>query len=66
MIADENYLRESILNPQARIVAGYQAPALMPTFQGQLTEDQLLQLIEYIKSLGKPENGVALAAGIQP
>lgn len=51
--ADENYLRESILDPQAKIVAGYEAPVNMPTFQGQLSEDQLLQLIEYIKSLAQ-------------
>jgi cytochrome c oxidase subunit 2 len=48
---DETYLRESILTPQAKIVAGYQP--IMPTFQGLVTEDQLLQLIEYIKSTGK-------------
>lgn len=46
---DESYLRESILNPQARIVAGY-AP-VMPTYDNILSEDQLLQLIAYIKSL---------------
>ena len=47
---DDAYLRESILNPQAKIVAGFQ-PA-MPTFQGLVTEEQLLQLIAYVKSLG--------------
>ncbi|NIV45764.1 MAG: c-type cytochrome, partial [Gammaproteobacteria bacterium] len=57
VIADENYLRESILNPQAKIVAGYEAPVLMPTFQGQVSEEQLLQLIQYIKSLGAPAEG---------
>lgn len=41
-------MRESILSPQAKIAAGYQP--IMPTFQGLVTEDQLLQLIEYIKS----------------
>ena len=46
---DDNYLRESILNPQAKIVAGYRPE--MPTFQGQVSEEQLLQLIAYIKSL---------------
>jgi|SRR5579863_27223 len=49
--ADEAYIRESILNPGAKIVAGYQN--IMPTFQGQVTEEELLQLIEYIKSLAK-------------
>ena len=48
---DEAYLRESILSPQAKIARGYQP--IMPTFQGLVTEDQLLQLIEYIKSLNK-------------
>jgi len=49
VIADDNYLRESIMNPQAKIVAGYQP--LMPTFQGLVNEEGLLQLIAYIKSL---------------
>jgi cytochrome c oxidase subunit 2 len=47
---DENYLRESILDPTAKMVPGYQP--VMPTYQGQLTEEELLQLIIYIKSLG--------------
>jgi cytochrome c oxidase subunit 2 len=46
---DEAYIRESILNPQAKIVAGF--GPIMPTFQGQVSEDQVLQLIAYIKSL---------------
>ncbi len=52
-VADEAYLRESILNPGAKVVAGY-AP-VMPTFQGQVTEEGLLQIIAYIKSLARPE-----------
>ncbi len=51
VVANDDYLRESILSPQAKIVKGYQG--IMPTFQGLLTEDQLLQLIEYVKSIGK-------------
>jgi cytochrome c oxidase subunit 2 len=47
--ADEQYLRESILNPAAKVVAGYQP--VMPTFEGQLSEEQIFQLMEYIKSL---------------
>ncbi|MBI2963309.1 MAG: cytochrome c oxidase subunit II [Deltaproteobacteria bacterium] len=50
VVADDGYLRESILNPAAKIVAGFQP--LMPTFQGQLSEEQLVQLLAYIKSLG--------------
>ena len=49
VIADEAYIRESIVNPHAKIVAGF-AP-LMPTFQGMVTEEQLLQLIAYVRSL---------------
>lgn len=50
VVVDESYVRESILNPTAKITAGFQP--VMPTFQGQISEDGLLQLIAYIKSLG--------------
>jgi cytochrome c oxidase subunit 2 len=46
---DEAYVRESILNPSAKVAAGFQP--IMPTFQGLVTEEQLLELIEYVKSL---------------
>ena len=49
VIADAAHVRESILNPTAKVVAGF-AP-IMPTFQGQVSEEQLLALTEYIKSL---------------
>nr|HRC88120.1 cytochrome c oxidase subunit II [Thermoanaerobaculia bacterium] len=49
--ADEAYLRESILEPTAKVVSGFEP--LMPTYQGQLTEEQLSSLIAYIKSLPK-------------
>lgn len=48
---DDSYIRESVLNPNAKIVAGYK-PDVMPTFQGQVSEEGLLQLIAYIKSMG--------------
>ncbi len=47
--ADDNYLRESIVDPGAKVVSGYQP--IMPTFKGQLTEEEILELIGYIKSL---------------
>lgn len=47
---DDDYIRDSIVNPNHQIVDGYQP--LMPSFQGVLTEDQILQLVAYIKSLG--------------
>jgi cytochrome c oxidase subunit 2 len=46
---DEAYIRESIINPNAKVVAGY--PPVMPTFRGQISEEQILQLIAYIRSL---------------
>ena len=49
VLADENYLRESILYPSARMVRGY--PPIMPSYRGQLTEEQVMQLVAYIKSL---------------
>ncbi len=52
VVADESYLRESILNPQAKIAAGYPRPSDMPTFDTLINEEQLLQLIAYIKSIG--------------
>jgi cytochrome c oxidase subunit 2 len=51
--ADEAYVRESILNPQAKIVTGF--GPIMPSFQGQLSEEQLLQLVAYVKSLATPK-----------
>ena len=65
---DESYLRESILNPQAKIANGF--GPIMPSFQGQLSEEQLLQVVAYLKSLStaKPEvpTGKPAATGTQP
>jgi cytochrome c oxidase subunit II len=61
--ADDAYIRESILVPNAKIVAGYQP--LMPTFQGQLTEEQILALTAYIKSL-QSQPVPAKGSGIAP
>ena len=52
VLADDNYIRESILNPQAKLVAGYQPQ--MPTFQGLVNEEGLMALLEYVKSMRKP------------
>jgi cytochrome c oxidase subunit II len=49
VVFDEAYVRESILTPTAKVAAGFQP--IMPTFQGLVSEEQLLQLIEYVKSL---------------
>jgi cytochrome c oxidase subunit II len=59
---DEAYLRESILNSQAKIVRGFQP--LMPTFQGLISEENLIALIEHVKSLSpNATTGAAPAAG---
>ncbi|MGH9351125.1 MAG: cytochrome c oxidase subunit II, partial [Terriglobia bacterium] len=60
VIADDAYIRRSILEPSAQIVAGYKP--LMPTFQGQISEDQILEIIAYIKSLATTPD----AQGAQP
>ena len=61
VLVDETYLRESILNSQAKIVKGFQP--LMPTFQGLISEEGLLALIEYVRSMtAAPETAGASAS----
>ena len=54
--ADENYVRESILDPGAKIVNGFKP--VMPTFQGLVSEEQLNALVAYVKSLSTAGGGV--------
>jgi cytochrome c oxidase subunit 2 len=61
VVADEAYVRESIVSPAARVVAGYQP--VMPTYQGQVSEEQLIALVAYVKSLQVPGAAGASAAG---
>jgi cytochrome c oxidase subunit 2 len=56
---DEGYLRESILRPQAKLVEGYQP--LMPTFQGLVSEENVMALVEYVKSLRTTGDAVSRA-----
>jgi mono/diheme cytochrome c family protein len=58
VVADVSYLRTSIFEPQAQVVAGY--PPIMPTYEGQIDEEQLLLLVEYIRFLGNAEDVDAL------
>jgi cytochrome c oxidase subunit 2 len=55
--ADDNYVRESVLNPTAKVVSGFQP--IMPSFQGQVSEEQLNALVAYVKSLSQAPAGVA-------
>jgi cytochrome c oxidase subunit 2 len=50
-VAGERYIRDSILKPRSRTVAGYQP--LMPSYEGKISEDELVQITAYIKSLGE-------------
>jgi cytochrome c oxidase subunit II len=57
VIADETYIRESIVNPQAKIVAGYEP--IMPVFKGLISEDGILQILAYLKTLKREEGAQA-------
>ena len=64
VVADNSYLRRSILEPTADIVAGYQP--IMPTYKGQISEENIFRLISYIRSLSggrEGEGGAAATAG---
>jgi cytochrome c oxidase subunit 2 len=63
LVADEAYIRESIVNPTAKIVAGFQP--VMPAYQGLVTEEGLMQLVAYIESLSGPAPAPA-GAGASP
>jgi cytochrome c oxidase subunit II len=52
VIADEAYIRDSILLPKRDVVAGFDP--VMPSFQGQASEEDILDLIAYLKSTGVP------------
>jgi cytochrome c oxidase subunit II len=62
--ADENYVRESILNPAAKIVSGFKP--VMPPFQGIVSEEQLGALVAYVKSLSAPAQGAAGSPTLTP
>ena len=55
--ADENYIRESILTPGAKVVSGFKP--IMPVFQGLVNEEQLNALVAYVKSLNQSSSGPA-------
>ena len=57
LIADENYIRESIVDPGAKIVQGFKP--IMPTYQGQISDEQLNALVQYVKSVGQTSTGQA-------
>ncbi len=53
VVADEDYLRESVRKPSAKIVAGFQSPSIMPPFgEDVVSEDEMRQLLTFLKTLG--------------
>jgi cytochrome c oxidase subunit 2 len=62
--ADESYIRESIIDPGAKLVAGYQP--LMPSFRGVVDEEGLIALLAYIRSLNPPAPAAAPPATTAP
>src|SRR5579863_5409881 len=64
VMADENYIRESILSPAAKVVSGFKP--IMPVFQGLVGEEQLNALVAYIKSLSPAPSGAAGKPGSGP
>src|ERR1700690_532271 len=55
--ADENYIRESIMSPSAKVVSGFKP--IMPVFQGLVNEEELNELVAYVKSLSPAPSGAA-------
>ena len=49
MIADERYIHDSVMLPRKEVAAGYEP--IMPSFAGQISEEDLLDIVEYVKSL---------------
>jgi cytochrome c oxidase subunit 2 len=67
VVADEDYLRESIRNPSAKIVAGFQAPSIMPPFTDDLVdEEELIQLIAFLRALGTGETPPRVESAAPP
>jgi cytochrome c oxidase subunit 2 len=64
VVADEAYVRESVLTPGAKVVAGFQN--IMPSYQGQITEQNILLLIAYVKSLSAKTSAPAPGPGGGP
>jgi cytochrome c oxidase subunit 2 len=54
VMADDNYIRESILEPNAKVVSGFQS--IMPTFRGVVSEDEIIAITEYLKHLSPQDS----------
>ncbi|MBV9265845.1 MAG: cytochrome c oxidase subunit II, partial [Acidobacteriaceae bacterium] len=65
VLADDAYIRESILDPNAKIVAGFE-PNVMPNFKGQISEENVIQLIAFVKSLAPNAPASQVGPGQRP
>jgi cytochrome c oxidase subunit 2 len=65
VLADDAYIRESILDPNAKIVAGFE-PNVMPNFKGQVSEENVIQLIAFVKSLAPSAPASQVGPGQRP
>lgn len=65
VIADENFIRDQIVNPNDKVVKGY-SRNVMPVYQGQIDEEGLIQLVAYIKSLAVPPAPPVPPGGFAP
>jgi cytochrome c oxidase subunit 2 len=65
VLADDAYIRESILDPNAKIVAGFE-PNVMPNFKGQVSEENVIQLIAFVKSLAPNAPASQVGPGQRP
>ncbi len=63
IVADAQYIRDSIIDPNVHVVAGYSP--VMPSYEGQVNEEELLQLVEYIRSLGEDGGTIPDESDIQ-
>jgi cytochrome c oxidase subunit 2 len=64
-IADDRYIHDSIVLPEQEIAAGYQP--IMPTFRGRLSEEEIVQLVDYIKSLSTSSStGTSTSRAVAP
>jgi len=64
VVVDDNYIRESILDPAAKVAAGYQP--IMPVFKGQVSEDDLVRLLAYLRSVGTTTTPAVVTPVVAP
>ena len=64
VVADAAYIRKSIVDPDANVVAGFEP--IMPSFQGQVSEEEILKLIAFIKALQPGQTPTRIDQALPP